>query len=179
MKVQPNFKDILMFNNYDIAILFVRFGISFLYVYAAYMNSKDKAGLQWTIENTKPLFRNTKFAKNISVIKFFAYSGILIMYIGGISVLIGLEAREGSLLLLLFTVGGTIVHQRQKGDAKEMAIENSTNAQISTIAWSAFSAHFANILKNVCLIFILIFVFFNGIGKYQVCDFISRLLITK
>lgn len=165
-----------MFNNFDIAILFLRAGIAYLYLYAAYMNSKDKISLQWTIENTKPLFRNTKFAENISAIKFFAYCGILIMYVGGVSILLGIEARAGSFLLLLFTIGGTVIHSRQKNDAKEIAVKNSANAELSTTAWSAFSAHFANILKNNCLILILIFVCLYGVGKFQVCDMISKLL---
>lgn len=165
-----------MFNNYDTSILFLRAGIAFLYLYAAYMNSKDKISLQWTIENTKPLFRNTKLVENISAMKFFAYCGILIMYAGGISILIGIEARAGAFLLLVFTIGGTVIHSRQKNDAKEIALKNSANAELSSIAWSAFSAHFANILKNICVILILIFVCLYGIGKYQVCDFISKLI---
>ena len=165
-----------MFNNYDTSILFLRVGIAFLYLYAAYMNSKDKISLQWTIDNTKPLFRNTKLAENIFAMNFFAYCGILIMYIGGISILIGIEARAGAFLLLVFTIGGTVIHSRQKNDAKEIALKNSPNDELSSIAWSAFSAHFANILKNICLILILIFVCLKGVGKYQVSDLISKLL---
>ena len=156
--------------NYNIAILFLRLGIAFLYVYAAYMNSKDKASLQWTINNTLPLFRNTSVAKNPTLIKWFAYSGVLIMYTGGLSVLIGFEARIGSALLLIFTVCGTVIHQRLKNDAREIATKNAADLQLSGIAWSAFSAHFANILKNICLVLILIFIILNGVGKYQLND---------
>jgi len=168
-----------MFNEYNIAVLFLRFGIAFLYLYAAYMNSRDKASLQWTIENTKPLFRNTQLADNTSFIRFFAYSGVLLMYLGGLSVLLGIEARVGALLLLLFTAGGSIIHHRQKNDAKEIAVSNSANAELSAVAWSAFAAHFSNVLKNICLIFVLIFLFLNGAGKYQVSDVILKLLTNK
>lgn len=168
-----------MFNNYDTSILFLRAGIAFLYVYAAYMNSKYKISLQWTIDNTKPLFRNTKYAENIPLIKFFAYCGIAIMYVGGLSILIGIEARLGAFMLLAFTVGGTVIHNRQRNDAKEIALKNSANPELSSIAWSAFSAYFANILKNICLILILFFVVLNGVGKYQVTDIISKLLTNK
>ena len=168
-----------MFNNYDTSILLLRAGIAFLYVYAAYMNSKDKISLQWTIDNTKPLFRNTKYAENIPLIKFFAYCGIAIMYIGGLSILIGIEARLGAFILLAFTIGGTVIHNRQRNDAKEIAIKNSANAELSSIAWSAFAAHFANILKNVCLILILLFVVLNGVGKYQITDCILNLIINN
>lgn len=168
-----------MFNNNDTSILLLRAGIAFLYLYAAYMNSKDKISLQWTIQNTKPLFRNTKYAENIPLIKFFAYCGIAIMYIGGLGILIGIEARLGAFMLLAFTVGGTVIHNRQRNDAKEIAIKNSTNAELSSIAWSAFAAHLANILKNVCLILILLYVVLNGVGKYQLTDFISDLIINN
>lgn len=168
-----------MLNNYDTSILFLRAGIAFLYVYAAYMNSKDKISLQWTIDNTKPLFRNTKYSENIPLIKFFAYCGIAIMYIGGLSILIGIEARLGAFMLLAFTIGGTVIHNRQRNDAKEIALKNSANAELSSTAWSAFAAHFANILKNVCLILILIYVMLNGVGKYQLSDCIFNLIINN
>lgn len=168
-----------MLNNPDITIFLLRFAIAFLYIYAAYRNSKDQISLQWTIENTKPLFRNTKFAENISVIKFSAYSGIAIMYVGGISVLIGLEARLGALLLLAFTIGGTVIHNRQKNDAKEIATKNASNTELSSTAWSAFAAHFANILKNISLILILAFLVLNGVGKYHVTDIISKFIINN
>lgn len=161
-----------MFNSYDTSILFLRAGIAFLYLYAAYMNSKDKISLQWTIENTKPLFRNTRFSEDSLLIKIFAYFGITLMYVGGLSILVGIEARLGALMLLAFTIGGTVVHSRQRGDAKEIALKNPSNADLSSVAWSAFAAHFANILKNVCLILILLYIVFNGVGKYQLSDFI-------
>lgn len=168
-----------MLNNPDIAIFFLRAGIAFLYIYAAYMNSKDKMSLQWTIDNTKPLFINTKYAENIAVIRFFAYSGIAIMYAGGISVLVGIEARLGAFLLLAFTIGGTIIHNRQKKNAQYVATKNASNTELSSIAWSAFSAHFANILKNISFILIFVYVILNGVGKYQVSDIISKLFINQ
>lgn len=168
-----------MLNNPDITIFLLRFAIAFLYIYAAYRNSKDKISLQWTIDNTKPLFRNTKFAENIPAIKFFAYCGITIMYVGGISVLGGLEARLGSLLLLVFTIGGTIIHNRQKNDAEEIATRNASNIELSSTAWSAFAAHFANILKNISLILILAYLVINGVGKYQVSDIISKFIVNN
>lgn len=162
--------------NYDMAILFLRIGIAFLYIYAAYMNSKDKASLKWTVDNTLPLFRNTQIAKNPILIKWIAYVGILVMYVGGASILLGVESRLGAFLLFIFTIGGTIIHQRLKNDAKEIAINNPTNLQLSNMAWSAFSAHFANILKNICLVLIFIFIILNGVGKYQISDMIFKIL---
>lgn len=163
-----------MIANPDLAILFLRLGIAFLYIYAAYMNSKDKVSLEWTIENTKPLFRNTKIDGNSTAIKFFAYFGILIMYVGGVSVLLGIEPRVGAFLLLIFTVGGTVIHWQQKNDAREVAIRNSNNIEFASIAWSAYAAHFANILKNICLILVLFFICMNGAGKYQITDLFSN-----
>lgn len=168
-----------MFNNYDTSIFFLRAGIAFLYVYAAYMNSKDKISLQWTIDNTKPLFRDTRYSENIPLIKFFAYTGIAVMFAGGLSILLGIEARLGAAMLLVFTIGGTVLHNRQRNAAKEMAVKNAENAELSSIAWSAFSAHFANILKNVCLILVLLFVVFYGVGEFQITDIISKLLSNK
>lgn len=166
-----------MINNYDTACFALRLGIAFLYIYAAFMNSKDKISLQWTIDNTRPLFRNTSFEKNEQVIRVFAYCGIAIMYIGGASVLFGIEARLGAILLLAFTIGGTIIHNRQRLDARKLALNNSSNPVLSGIAWSAFAAHFANILKNICLFLILLFIFFCGVGKHTITDIIGKSLL--
>lgn len=160
--------------DYNIAIIFLRVGIAFLFLYAAYMNSKDKGSIQWTIENTKPLFKNTKYANDLTKIKVVAYFGIGIMYLGGLSVLFGIESRVGAFLLILFTIGGSVIHNIQKNEARELAFKNAKDKEFASIAWSAYAAHFSNILKNICLIFILSFICLNGVGEYQVIDLISK-----
>lgn len=176
MRTEPlNFNYMSIPANYDTGVLLVRGGIAFLYLYAAYMNSRNKASMQWTIENTKPLFVNTRFANNIAFNTRCAYLGIISMYAGGISILLGIEGRLGALLLALFTVGGTIIHRRQQMEMQKVALENANEMKIAGPAWSAFAAHFANILKNVALILIMIFLVLCGTGKYQVSDITSRI----
>ena len=162
-------------NNFDAGVLFVRAGISFLYLYAAYRNSRDKASIQWTIDTTTVLFRNTKYQNNAEFIRLCTYVGIVLMYLGGISVLLGIEGRTGALMLALFTIGGTVIHPRQQMDAQRIALENASDMKVAAPAWSAFAAHFANVLKNICLILVLIFIILCGTGKYQVSDALNHL----
>ena len=157
--------------DYNTSVFFIRIAIAFLYLYAGYMNCRNKESIQWTIDNIKILFKNTPFQDIPILAKYAAYSGIFIMFIGGMSILLGIGARLGSLLLILFTIGGTIIHYRQRNEARDMALKNTTNAELSSLAWSAFSAHFANILKNLSLILILCFICFYGVGEYKLIRF--------
>jgi len=160
--------------NINHSLFFIRLGIGWLYLYAAFMNSRNKASLQWTRDNTAILFRNTSLAGNAGFIRLTAIGGLACMYVGGLSVLIGLEARIGAFLLLIFTVGGTVIHHRLKKDAGAIANNNQANATLTGVAWSAFSAHFANVLKNICLSLILIFLILYGSGSIVVSDLVGH-----
>lgn len=160
--------------SFDLSILFLRIGIAYLYIYAAYAYSKDKESFGLALESTKSLFISKKDGgENIGLVKLFTYLGIVIMYIGGLSILIGIEARVGALLLLIFTIGGTIIHSRLKKEAEEIILRSPKDSEMTKIANSANSAHFAGVVKDVCLISVLIFIILNGVGKYQICDLLQ------
>src|SRR2546428_10591441 len=94
--------------------LVVRLAIAYVYLYALYMNTHDRAARHWLLEHTAYLFPHTPEPRRTLLTKWAASLGMACMLLGGVSVLLGLEHRIGSLLLLVFTAAGTYQHRRER-----------------------------------------------------------------
>ena len=167
----------------NIAFLIIRIGVAFVYLYAAYMNTRNAASWQWTVDHTAILFRGTALEQNRSFIKLSAFAGMIMMYGGALSVLLGLEGRIGGLTLAVFTASGIVIHRREQMDAEKntrkdllAAVPDEWRGTLAAMAWSAYAAHFSSLLKNIILVAIFLFFVLEGTGHYSASDHMGALL---
>jgi uncharacterized membrane protein YphA (DoxX/SURF4 family) len=137
--------------------LSIRATIGYVYLYALYMNTHDAAARQWLLEHTGYLFPNLNGPRHDLVVRLAAIGGMGMMFVGGVSVLLGIEPRIGAFLLLVFTAIGIYQHRREREVAMDVAqriqtsIPDPLKADLSTLQWSAYSGHFSSGLKNWAL----------------------------
>ena len=145
-----------------ILILLIRLSVGFNYLYAAYMNTRNSMSREWTVNHTAILFQNTGIDSSHWITKTSAIIGMFMMYVGSISLLFGIEPRLGALMLLVFTLLGTIIHHREKQIALNSSksivnlVPEQGKATFNEITWSAFGAHFSCVLKNIGFVGLLI-----------------------
>ena len=151
-------------------------------LYAAWQNSKNAAGREWTINNTALLFRfipDVAKRRRISVPA--AYAGLVMMWGGGISVGVGLEPRLGAAGLIFFLALGMLIHRINRQDVLALGKEISeaapaVAAKANELAWSGFGAHLAAGLKNVSMIGVNVIFLLDGTGRFTVSDHIGAWL---
>lgn len=154
----------------------VRLGVGYVYLFALYMNTRDAASRQWLLEHTAYIFPNTPEPGRTHLSKYFSIVGMLMMLLGGLSVVIGLEGRIGALLLLSFTLGGIYQHKRERevalalGQHLEPLVAQSDKADLMTLQWSAFSGHFSSALKNWALCAMCVGIVAWGTGPLTISD---------
>jgi uncharacterized membrane protein YphA (DoxX/SURF4 family) len=132
----------------------LRVTVSAVYLYALYMNTRDRNARQWLIEHTAYMFPK---ATSSSVVALMAMVGMVIMLVGSVSILFGIEGRIGALMLLFFTAGGIYQHKREREVAMSVAeglkphVAAAGQPNLGTLQWSAFSGHLSSGLKNWAL----------------------------
>jgi uncharacterized membrane protein YphA (DoxX/SURF4 family) len=149
---------------YLIGWIVLRLTIGYVYLYALYLNTHDKAARAWLVDHTAYLFPNVSQPLQTEMAKWFALGGMLMMLVGGLSILLGIEPRGGALVLLVFTAFGVYQHKREREVAMQVAarvqplIPAAANADFSTVQWSAYSGQLSSGLKNwgLCGIFALL-----------------------
>ena len=97
----------------DVAWLVFRESYSFVFLNAAWKCGKDKAGIEWTIAESRILFGDAA--------KVFGPAGIFVMGAGGISILLGLWAEVGGSVLAGFVLMGAVIHLRNQNRAIVLA----------------------------------------------------------
>lgn len=171
-------------NIHDFAWLVIRVALAAVYLYAAYRNTKDQIARKWTLNHTALLFDlypqviplDLRDGVVSNKIKFFAWSGMAIMYIGSTSILLGLEGRLGGALLAVFTAVGIYQHKREAARALVVA-DAVTGGQpagprgiAEELRWSAFAGHFSSGLKNYSLVGLCLWFVLQGTGSFSVSD---------
>lgn len=142
----------------DWALLLLRLGIAWVFLYAAWMNSRDKASRDWTANETAILFRGTPLAGAARLIRVFSMIGVAIMYAGGLGLALGVLPRLAALMLFVFTVPGIVIHIRNRADALkvggelEAAVPQAQAAPASALKWLAYAGHHSSALKNYALL---------------------------
>lgn len=154
----------------DVGLLVLRFGIGYVFLYAAWKNTENAAAWKWTTTETAVLFKDRPEEERARLARICALAGMVMMYGGGASVLLGLEPRIGGLMVAVFSLLGMRVHAIRRDEAKEAA--DAGNA----MGWSAYSAHIAAGLKNWALAAGGVTFIFMGAGRYRLTDFTGALL---
>src|SRR5438477_11342946 len=94
----------------DVGLLALRLGVSYVMLYAAWKNTENSAAWNWTVNETAILFRSSPDEQRQRTARFCAIVGMILMYGGGASVLLGLEPRVGGLAIAVLCSLGTIIH---------------------------------------------------------------------
>ena len=113
-----------------------------------------------TVETTALLF--TRYTE------WFARASLAAMIFGSVSILFGIYGRLGALALLIFSLGGAIVHKRLAQFAFEMNLSGSASAEDQTTAGQlrslAFAGHMTSGQKNYVLAALALFFLLQGTG---------------
>ena len=156
--------------------LAVRVTLGYVYLFALDMNTRDPAARKWTLDHTAYIFPKLPEPSRTRIAFLFAATGMVMMGLGGVSVLLGVEGRVGAFLLLVFTAGGIYSHKCERGVAMGLSakIESSISPAIkpdfTTIQWSAYSGHFSSGLKNWALCGICTALVMWGTGPLSLSD---------
>ena len=167
---------------YAVGWIGLRVTMGYVYLYALYLNTHSKAARSWLTAHTAYLFPNVPEPRRTFLAKVFSLGGMLTMFVGGVSILFGIEPRAGAFLLLVFTAAGIYQHRRERDIATETAakVEPFVQAQgktdLSTLQWSAYSGQLSSGLKNWALCGICLAIMGLPRGPLIVSDFIGRFL---
>jgi uncharacterized membrane protein YphA (DoxX/SURF4 family) len=154
----------------DLALLIIRCTVAYVFLYAAWRNTENTNAWTWTKNETAVLFANLPEPQRLSTAARAALVGMVLMYGGGLSVLLGLEARVGGLALAIFSILGMRIHAIRRDEA--LAAGQGGNA----MGWSAYSGHIAAGLKNVALMGAGLLIALMGSGRWSVSDYVGRWL---
>lgn len=158
--------------NWDVALLVLRLSEAYVFLYAAWQNTKNAAGWQWTVNETGLLFQNFHLPdqQKRTLALLCSIAGMIMMYGGGISVLLGLEPRLGGILIAVFSLMGMQIHAIRRAEALKAAQAGDP------MGWSAYSAHVAAGLKNWGLAGAGVALALTGAGRYGLgIDYVGRL----
>lgn len=146
--------------NLQAALLVLRLGIAYVFIYAAWKNTENAVAWTWTTNETALLFKNWPNAQRENLARLCSIIGMGMMYGGGVSVLVGLEPRIGGLLIAAFCLLGIRIHAIRRDEAKQAGEDGNL------MGWSAYSAHVAAGLKNWALAAAGVFFVLVGAGQY-------------
>jgi uncharacterized membrane protein YphA (DoxX/SURF4 family) len=146
--------------NSDLALLALRISVGYVFLFAAWKNTKNEAARKATIFDTSLLFQNLQVSDRMRISKLCAIIGMIMMYLGGISVLLGLEPRIGGILIAVFSALGMRIHAIKADEAKQAGESGNL------MGWSGYSGHSAAEVKNWGFIGAGIFFLLGGVGDY-------------
>src|SRR5437868_1590035 len=103
----------------DLALLVLRLSVAYILLYAAWKNTENKAAWTWTVNETALLFKSFSDAQKLKLARLSALAGMVMMYGGGLMILLGLEPRLGGLLIAIFSLLGMRIHAIRGDEAKQ------------------------------------------------------------
>ena len=137
----------------DVGALILRLAVGGLFLMGAWGSVKDRAAREFTTAETGLVFKRNP--------TFFAYAGIAMMGLGGLSIVFGVFPRLGALVLTVFLFGGAMIHfaKRAQLEGYEKEIEPALTGDGARPALQALHAltaagvmgHFTAGLKNYAL----------------------------
>ena len=127
---------------WEAALLVLRLSEAYVFLYAAWLNTKNAQAWQWTVCETGLLFQGLPEQTAKTLALYASLAGMAMMYGGGISILLGIEPRLGGLRIAAFSLMGMRIHHIHRDQAWKAAQAGDP------MGWSAYSAHIAAGLKN-------------------------------
>ena len=144
----------------QIGALIIRVTVGLLFVISAYVCSKDSATRQGAIADTALVFPWRT--------ELFTMAGVLLMLLGGLSVLLGIFPRLGALTLTLFLIPAAMIHFRKARQAtalKDAMLAGPAGAareSVTALGESAVLGNFTSALKNLTLMALTLYVALAG-----------------
>lgn len=142
----------------------LRLGIAYVFLYAAWRNTQNATAWSWTKNETAILFQSVAEPRKTKIAAIASLLGMVMMYGGGLSILLGLGADYGGLAIAVFSALGMRIHSLRAREAKTAAEAGNL------MGWSAYSGHVAAGLKNVAFIGAGIFFLFHGSGPWSLSN---------
>lgn len=137
----------------DAGALLLRLAVGGLFLMGAWGSVKDEAARSFTTGETALVFKRDP--------RLFAYAGIAMMGLGGLSIVFGVFPRLGALALTIFLFGGAMIHFAKRGQLEvyESKVEPALSGDGAAPARKALRAlteagvmgHFTAGLKNYAL----------------------------
>ena len=146
----------------ELAALIIRVTIGLLFVISAYACSKDAVARQGATADTALVFPwRTELC---------TLGGVLIMLLGGSSVLLGIFPPLGAVVLTLFLIPAAMIHFRKARDAAALkdailagpAGKSGARRSIAALGDSAVLGNFTSALKNLTLMALTLYVALAG-----------------
>ena len=144
----------------QIGALIIRVTVGLLFVISAYVCSKDSAARQGAIADTALVFPWRT--------ELFTMAGVLLMLLGGLSVLLGIFPRLGALTLTLFLIPAAMIYFRKARQAtalKDAMLAGPAGAareSVTALGKSAVLGNFTSALKNLTLMALTLYVALAG-----------------
>ena len=144
----------------QIGALIIRVTVGLLFVISAYVCSKDSAARQGAIADRALVFPWRT--------ELFTMAGVLLMLLGGLSVLLGIFPRLGALTLTLFLIPAAMIHFRKARQAtalKDAMLAGPAGAareSVTALGESAVLGNFTSALKNLTLMALTLYVALAG-----------------
>ncbi len=148
-----------------VAWISIRLLFSYVFLNAAWQCGKNRQGREWTVNESRILFGDAA--------GLFGPLGIVAMAIGGLSILLGICAEFGGILLTVFLAMGAAIHFSHSKRASELQTSISSEAEdqsrLTELAVSAQLGHYSSAIKNISLMGPSIFFAIMGSGPYSCC----------
>jgi len=136
----------------DLGSLLIRVALGWLFLTGAWASCKDKAGRDFTVAETALVFKWRP--------ELFATLGVLMLGLGGLSVLFGVFPRLGALAMAVFLVPAAMIHFAKRGQATalrdniEPALRGRPDAEaaLNLLTTTAVFGHFTAGIKTLALI---------------------------
>lgn len=136
----------------EIGSLIIRLALAWLFLTGTWASSKDAAGRAFTVSETALVFKWHP--------ALFATLGVLMMGLGGLSVLFGVLPRLGALALTVFLVPAAMIHFAKRDQAMalkakiEPALANNPGADgaLNLLTTTAVLGHFTAGVKTLALL---------------------------
>lgn len=144
----------------DISWIILRFAYAWVFLYPVSGLVKNWSG---TVATTGLLFK--KFPE------LFAGVSVLVMAVGGLSILFGIYGRVGAAVLLVFNLGGAVIHYRIADQAQNTSLSAAASAEdhktVELLAMTAAVGHTTSAWKNFVLAAVAFFFLLQGTGPWS------------
>jgi uncharacterized membrane protein YphA (DoxX/SURF4 family) len=158
---------------HDIALLAARLGLAFVFVSAALIHSLDPSGRQSAYHFTSLLFQGTGLDRRAGFIRACALIAVVILYLTGFGVLLGLETKLSAAAIFVFSACGVVMHFRNGKQAFDTAtaIEGEIPPKlvpiIGRVKFAAMVGNNSSGIKNFSLMGTAVLVMLEGDGGYS------------
>lgn len=155
----------------DIGSLLLRVALGWLFLTGAWASCKDKAARDFTVSETALVFKWRP--------ELFAMLGVLMMGLGGLSVLFGVFPRLGALAMTIFLVPAAMIHFAKRGQAMTLqaeiepalAAKPEAEAALKLLTTTAVFGHFTAGIKTLSLLGASLYLVFAGAREPMLIGF--------